>query len=152
MAERFEEKVVRDPNSGCWLWSGCLSRGDYGKIGSGGNRGQTLPAHRVAFEIYRGPIPDGLCTLHKCDVRACVNPDHLFLGTKKDNTAAMMAKNRHRMGGTHGERHGRAKLTIEQVRHIRERKMLQREYAALYGIKQVSVSAIMRGVNWARDK
>jgi hypothetical protein len=80
--------------TGCILWTGVTDRGGYGKIGLGGHNGGTDAAHRVVWRELRGPVPGGLCVLHKCDVRKCVNPDHLFLGTKKDNTQDMMRKGR----------------------------------------------------------
>jgi hypothetical protein len=71
------------PEAGCWLWLGSTGRGGYGRIRVGGNR--TARTHRLAWELNRGPIPDGLHVLHKCDTPCCINPDHLFLGTPLDN-------------------------------------------------------------------
>ena len=92
--DRLMEKTTTDRETGCILWTGGISRGGYGKIGMGGHVGRTETAHRVVWRELRGPIPNDLCVLHKCDVRRCVNPDHLFLGTKKDNTQDMMRKGR----------------------------------------------------------
>ena len=86
--DRFENKYIPEPNSGCWLWvAGRMSNGYGGVMGNG--------AHRTSWELYRGAIPEGLSVLHKCDVKICVNPDHLFLGTQADNLADMRGKNRH---------------------------------------------------------
>lgn len=96
--ERFNEKWIPEPNSGCWLWTASTNPiSGYGVIGVSSEK--TKPAHRVSWELYRGPIPAGVghhgtCVLHKCDNRACVNPDHLFLGSNKDNVHDCMRKGR----------------------------------------------------------
>ena len=102
LMERFEEKYTPEPNSGCWLWLGACNRDrygceTYGVIGTT-PRGTSL-AHRIAWLLYRGPIPTGLILLHRCDNQQCVNPDHLRLGTYADNNADMVAKGRHGGGG-----------------------------------------------------
>jgi hypothetical protein len=94
VADRFWPKVEK--TDGCWLWTGATDRRGYGKIFDGA--GKLLIASRVAHELCIGPIPDGLCVLHKCDNPPCVNPDHLFLGTFGDNTQDMLAKGRNRNG------------------------------------------------------
>src|SRR3990172_5475616 len=89
--EQFEKKFEMIPECGCWLWTaGCTDKG-YGQFRlSGVNK----LAHRTAWEFYRGPIPAGLCVLHRCDTPACVNPYHLFLGTQYDNAQDRENKNR----------------------------------------------------------
>ena len=83
LAERFWPKVHKGPT--CWIWNAYTDKLGYGYIGAGGWHGGKLCAHRVAWELTRGPIPDGLWVLHKCNNPPCVNPDHLYLGTQADN-------------------------------------------------------------------
>ncbi len=89
----FNEKWMPEPNSGCWLWTAYVDRDGYGNITI--NRKPT-PAHRASWELFKGTIPKGLLVCHKCDTPACVNPDHLFLGTHKDNIRDSFAKGRKR--------------------------------------------------------
>lgn len=86
---RFFKNVSPEPNTGCWLWAGAG-----GQYGSFSLDGETMGAHRAAYILAKGPIPDGLCVMHKCDVPGCVNPAHLMVGTHADNTADSKAKGR----------------------------------------------------------
>lgn len=90
--DRFFEKVIPEPNSGCWLWIGAWHGDGYGIVKI---RQVNFRTHRVSWELHNGPIPDGLCVLHKCDTPCCVNPNHLFLGTQPDNVQDCLNKNRH---------------------------------------------------------
>ena len=78
LSERIEEKIIRIPESGCWIWIASLNNKGYGQISG-------KYAHRVSYELVHGPIPDGALVLHSCDVSCCVNPNHLRLGSQKEN-------------------------------------------------------------------
>lgn len=137
---RFWERVDKRGPSECWLWIGATDTKGYGQIGRGPRGSKGARAHRVSWEINRGPIPEGLFVCHHCDVRRCVNPLHLFLGTCRDNLRDMAAKGRARGGVFHGPDHCCAKFTAEQVREIRE------TFAA-GGVSKRSI-ARQHDVNW----
>lgn len=152
-----------EKSDGCWPWRGARLRG-YGKFNSR-TLGRQGYAHRFAYEFARGPIPDGLQVLHRCDNPPCCNPDHLFLGTQLDNIADMVAKGRGASGDrsgwrTHpermprGERHSHAKLTAAQVEEIRatpRRRGSQRALARRFGVSEATVSLIVNGFLWKAD-
>jgi hypothetical protein len=153
---RFWEKVIPEPNTGCWLWMGALVGNGYGLMGDSGRASKGLYAHRLSWEIHNGPIPDGLWALHKCDVRHCVNPAHLFLGTRTDNVRDMYAKGR----GTsqarpeampRGERHGNALLTDEAVRTIRDEASAGTPCVVLaskFGVSKTTIYSVTSGRGW----
>lgn len=143
LKERFERKVSRS-NSECWLWIGHRAPNGYGMISV-----DNVPtgAHRVSYELYKGAIPPGRMVLHACDVRCCVNPDHLWLGTHDDNMIDAARKGRMARGVDHVH----ARVTDDTVRRIRElvaAGAVQREVAAEFGISQSSVSLIARRIYW----
>lgn len=111
-----------------------------------------IDAHRASWLVHRGPIPKGMQVLHRCDVKTCVNPDHLWIGTQKDNIADMMAKGRaNNTNKSRGEQHHAAKLTWEQVRSIRADKRTQVVIAEQYGVGQGMISAIKLNKKWRTD-
>jgi hypothetical protein len=96
---RFWRHVTKGDPSACWLWRGACNNAGYGTIGAGGTTAQgtarMTTAHRVSWEMHNSPIPKGQHVLHRCDVRACVNPAHLFLGSNRDNMRDAVRKGRH---------------------------------------------------------
>lgn len=146
---RFWEKTIPEPTTGCLLWEGASNPKGYGKFLFKGN---ARLAHRVAWELTFGPIPEGLQVCHSCDTPACVNPEHLFLGTPADNVADKMRKGRHRNGDFRGERSHFAKLTPDAVLEIRERLSrgeTQPRVAGHFGVSQSTISLIARGKTWS---
>ena len=144
--DRFMEKISYEPNTGCWLWTGALLPNGYGHICPGGDSKVTgtIYAHRASIILLRGIDPTGFDACHKCDVRSCVNPDHLFIGTRKDNMQDCVSKGR-TMRGTQNVH---AKLTDEQVLDIRTRRLSAREFARLYATHYTNIKQIQRNVTW----
>jgi HNH endonuclease len=145
---RFWPKVSPEPNTGCWLWAGAVNSAGYGKIGLPGDK--TEDAHRVSWRLTRGD-PGAMSVLHKCDVPACVNPAHLFLGTQADNMQDMIAKGRRTRSGCKGEDQPNAKLTESSVRSIRARYLAgepAKKLAAEFGIVPDYVSQLARRKAW----
>ena len=137
---------IPEPNSGCMLWEGGLRNVPANRLPKSGYeqpygliklRGKMTDVHRVAYEGRYGPIPPGGQVLHRCDVRLCVNPDHLFLGDNAANIADKMAKDR-----------GRKRLTLQKAREIhiaRQSGFSQREIARGFNVQQGTVSRILSG-------
>jgi len=155
-ARLMEFVIVND--AGCWIWQGARSVDGYGfmKVARKMDR-----AHRVSYREHVGPIPDGMCVCHRCDVRLCCNPEHLFLGTNNENMADMARKGRAASGADHwchqrpervrGERNPRAKLTVPDVVKIRAAMAAGGSPAAigrLYGVTGTTISSIASGKLW----
>ena len=144
---RFWAKVDRRLSSGCFLWTAALNNMGYGLFRAAG---KLQLAHRVSYEIANGPIPTGLLVCHSCDVPNCVNPDHLWVGTHKDNAADMVAKGRGK--DNLGSQNGNSKLTELDVVAIRERLAVREPHSSIaryYGVLVTAISDISTGRNWS---
>lgn len=154
----FWSRVVKEPN-GCWIWTGACSKG-YGQFSI---RGKHIYAHRFSWLLAHSEIPNGMSVLHTCDNPACVNSEHLWLGTHNDNMADMVRKGRQatgRRGGWHsysesppsGEQNGNAKLCREEVVEIRglyaDGGHSMQELGDEYGVSKHQIFLIVRNRSW----
>ena len=142
---RIEDKVERITDSGCWVWTGTTTSRGYGQIISNNKK---FYAHRASFEAFVGKIPDGMVVCHACDNVHCVNPDHLFLGTQKDNLQDMKAKGR----STRGEKNTQAVLTENKVLEIRSllnAGWTQDEIAKHFNVSRSNIGLIKRKERWS---
>lgn len=147
VAERFWKKVKINEESGCWEWVGAKNKG-YGWF----NAGETTEyAHRIAWELTNGKIPDGLLVLHSCDNPKCSNVKHLFLGNHKDNMQDMITKGRARHEGHQGEKNPKAKLTEDDVQKIRidlKNGVSQKVIGLNFGVTNSNISMIAKNQIW----
>lgn len=145
--DRILERIKKI-DSGCWVWQGAIFKDGYGAIGI--RRTGSKRAHRVAYEAFKGQIPDGLWVLHRCDTPACVNPEHLFLGTPSDNTKDMLSKGRRQV--LRGENHPMSRFSERFVWALRK---LDRfgipiaDLARMYGLSYFAVHQLCRGRGWS---
>lgn len=166
--EMFWARVDRI-GEGCWLWGGSVnSQTGYGQLKIAGRK---YAAHRLSYVLSFGPIPahdsyHGLCVCHKCDVRRCVRPDHLFLGLSRDNARDAAAKGRTASGSrsgpythpesvAHGERSPHSKLSLEDVVAIKEKHCTglyrYKDLAAQFGVSVGAINHILNGRCWTRS-
>jgi hypothetical protein len=142
--ERFWEKVSVQ-TEGCWEWLAPIGKNGYGQLWV---QKRFELAHRLSWILHNGPIPTGMCVLHKCDNKLCVRPDHFFLGTKGDNNTDRKRKGRN--NAPRGSKNGMSKLTERDVVEIRElgKVLTTREIAANYGVCSSIISLILRRKFW----
>lgn len=170
---RFMKYVIPEPNSGCWLWLGAIVRGkrgyDRGSFILHTNGRRSSLAHKAAYLMFRGTVPDGKLVCHKCDVSLCVNPDHLYVGTHATNAQDMVDRRRgffqrepekceqallsgrqFNIGHTRvtGEKNPKAKLTEDDIRHIRLSTMKGVDIAEKYGVHKDTISGIRTKKFW----
>ena len=138
--ERFEAKFKVGDKDECWPWlAGRESRG-YGTFKV---NGKMKKAHRMSYELYKGPLSEGLMVLHSCDNHQCVNPSHLFLGTAKNNTQDMMQKGRH-WGG-----HKLNDLIVAEIKRMLIDAFSIDEIALTFNVNRSTIERINRGDTWS---
>ena len=151
LVDRFWDKFER-PAEGCWNWMASCYTNGYGKIGYGPACRSHISVHRLAWMLWNGPIPDGLDVLHTCDNRKCVRPDHLFLGTQKDNMQDMYNKGRAIVPDRRGSHNGRAKLTALDVVEIRilyaTGYYSHQDLAHRYGVGRSTIGHVINNYTW----
>jgi hypothetical protein len=136
----------------CWIWTGHVMKNGYGTITV---KRAPFGAHRFSYELHYGKIKNGLSVLHKCDVRNCVNPEHLFIGTQQDNMTDMINKRRHRTNPSIGEKSGRAKLKESDVIEIKRLIKLNLSMSSIankYGVSPRAIRSIKDNENWKHIK
>ena len=138
--------IIRNAG-GCWSWTGPKSWNGYGRLYW---NNKMRRAHRLMWEAVNGDIPNGMWVLHHCDNPQCTNPDHLFLGTPKDNAVDRNNKGRH--SDRRGEKHHMRKLSAKDVCKIRKmyalREDTQKNIGRQFGVGQQQVSLIVNGIRW----
>ena len=142
LRDRFFSRFVKLDN-GCWQWRSHTDKDGYGVLP--GDR-QSTRAHRLSYEIHRGVIPDDLIVCHHCDNPGCVNPDHLFIGTQKDNAQDALKKRRHYVG----EKNGRSKLTEENVKEILNSNINGQQLADKLGVTRSTINKVRKGITWKK--
>ena len=145
-AARFWKRVQQD-TSGCWLWIGSISHNGYGQLWIARRK---VMAHRHSWEWHFGPIQSGKMICHKCDVRNCVNPDHLFIGTALENNRDCLRKGRAAIGSKNGQ----SKLTEDKVRRIKALPPNSNLWrvAELLGVNRSTIERVLRGDTWSHVK
>lgn len=142
--QRFDSYVMKLGPDKCWIWTGTIKKHGYGQMWF---RGKPDRAHRVSYEIHKGPIPEGLLIRHTCDNKVCVNPNHLITGTNADNVRDAVERGLVPTGSDNGN----SKLTWPQVREIRDRCSRgekQKDIALLFGVSTSTISWIATGQQW----
>lgn len=142
---RFWAKVRKPNQESCWEWQGKMRPDGYGTLSIGAEHTR---AHRISWELHHGPIPNGLCVLHRCDNRRCVNPVHLFLGTKADNNRDMMQKGRGNQ--PYGEKKRNSKLTADAVLMIRASAESNTSLGRKFGVDNSVISRVRNRLSWTR--
>jgi hypothetical protein len=147
MLERYEV----DQRTGCWEFSGQRDSKGYGIVAFGqhrtGDRIRT-PAHRYFYKQLVAQVPDGVVVCHRCDNPPCVNPEHLFVGTPRDNVRDCITKGRRVDKGAVGVANSHAKLTADDVVAIRQMSGTQESIGRIFGITQANVSEIKLRKTW----
>lgn len=145
VVDRFLEKTERPclDDSACWVWTGAKTSAGHGQVW---RDGKTAPAHKVAFELFNGPVANDECVRHKCDNPPCVNPTHLETGTHNDNMRDMVERGRSKAGRAY------YRMTEGQVEEARKLfasgRFTYSELAAVFGVSAASMGMAIRGRTW----
>jgi len=145
--ERFWRYVDKRGQDECWEWTGCLHPTGYGLL-QARELGRLKRAHVLSYEIHKGSL-NGLWCLHKCDNRKCVNPRHLFAGTREDNTKDMINKGRE----ASGIKNGQAKLNPSMIVAMRQKRAdgnIYRDIAKEFGVSTMAAFNAINRKNWSR--
>lgn len=146
LEKRFWKKVATGKLNECWEWQGAISKNGYGVIGV---NGKNQSAHRISYELNKGPIPDGMHVLHACDNRKCVNPSHLRAGTGSENIQEAFDKGRKKNPNLSGEQNPRSRLSLVQVNFIKAHpELMHTELAALFGVSPNTIRGVRIGRTW----
>ena len=143
--DRFFSRFKKVDN-GCWIWTAHADKDGYGILS--GNKSNTR-ANRLSYEIHHGPIKEGFVVCHTCDTPSCVNPDHLFQGTVKDNCRDMISKNRDKIVGS---RNNKAKLVEKDIPTIRSCSNHNSVIAIDYGVCEATIKRIKARTLWRHVK
>ena len=150
--DRIKNLSVKNKNTGCWEWTGTLRKG-YGRLIIGSRTEKTrksVSAHRLSYETFNGKITDGMFVCHKCDNPSCVNPEHLFLGTRQDNVNDREAKNRN--NHALGESVGSSKLTKNDVKEaikMRNNGKTYQSIANYFSVHKKTIMNIIKQKTWS---
>lgn len=158
--ERFWGKISKTPSPGCWHWNSYHDKYGYGHFGTASQSSLSYreigeeKAHRIIWVLTHGPIPERLCVCHTCDNRACVNPDHLWLGTNADNTRDRDRKGRTRCFVRDG--YPTCKLSSKDVNEIRSvyalKSVSQYQLARKFNVSQKLISlAVLGKLSWSKE-
>ncbi|NQW92538.1 MAG: HNH endonuclease [Polaromonas sp.] len=146
--ERFFRQIEKTET--CWLWLGRLVGKGYGMIGLGGAGAKQVLSHRLSYQLHKGPIPDGMVIMHKCDNPRCVNPDHLEAGTQSQNIKDAIARGRKTLPvkKVRGEECGASKLNNGIVLSIRESTLSLKALSILHNVSKSAIERIRYRKTW----
>ena len=146
---RFWKHVEKSEDNKCWIWKAYKGSNGYGRLWDFDTKKNRL-AHRVAYELATGVCPpDDMVVMHTCDNPSCVNPNHLTLGTAKENTQDMISKGRKKVIRVYGEENPVSKLTLEQAKYIKAHpEMKLTELAKMFGLSPNCIRGVRIGRTW----
>jgi hypothetical protein len=150
LEDRFWRFVTKGIDDDCWEWKGQLLPNGYGRISLGARKDGSEGAHRVSWKLHnKKDIPDGMFVMHKCDNPSCVNPNHLSIGTPKENSDDMIRKGRKRTVSPKGEGNGKSLLDAEKVRLIRSSTLNHAALGMQLGVSPNCIRSVRTGRTWS---